>query len=387
MKNCRCLPILAGSALSILSNPTQAADPLATWHIRQKAVVAGSESYEGVAYGNGTWVVVGAGGSILTSPDGVTWTPEINPLAPKSLDDVLFAKGLFVAIGRNANVMLTSTDGHAWTPQTPNLSSAFEIIHDGTQFVIIAGGGFLYTSPDAIHWEFKASVPINYDIGGFAFGNGVYVEAGYKRTGQPPDLFSASDFSQWTKRDAKVTQNLHNVGFGLGMFVVVGQGGSILTSTDGVEWTPRPNAHSGFIWDVTTDGQHFVAAAQWGRLLTSSNGIDWTVHETDLLWHLTDVAFGKDTFVAVGWEKQIVQSDPVVVAPPPGKIQITNTARVGDQLSFQFTAEVGNSYEVLTSPDFKTWSLLKTVTATSASMPFTDANASTSPRFYRVNKP
>jgi hypothetical protein len=39
----------------------------------------------GSAYGNGLWVAVGNGGTILTSPDGVTWTARVsgttNPLA------------------------------------------------------------------------------------------------------------------------------------------------------------------------------------------------------------------------------------------------------------------------------------------------------------------
>jgi hypothetical protein len=33
-----------------------------------------SNDLYGVTYGNGTFVAVGEGGTILTSPDGVTWT-------------------------------------------------------------------------------------------------------------------------------------------------------------------------------------------------------------------------------------------------------------------------------------------------------------------------
>src|SRR5262249_47033818 len=151
-------------------------------------------------------------------------------------------------------------------------------------------------------WKSYGRFLTKYDEAGVAFGNGVYVEVGYKRTGTPPDMFSTPDLITWERRDSKLTENLMNVGFGLGLFIAVGQKGALSTSSDGIEWTARAVPHSGFIWDVCEGGGYLVAAGQWGRLLTSRNGIDWERHETGLTWHLTDVAFGNGTFVAVGWD-------------------------------------------------------------------------------------
>jgi hypothetical protein len=344
------------------------------------------ENYEGVAFGNGRWVIVGDDGSILSSPDGVEWSQEINPAAPGRLDDVAYGGGVFVAVGRSFNMLLTSVDGHEWTKQTPGFSGAVELIHDGSKFVTVLAGGYVATSTNGVDWSQTEAVPVNYDIGGVAFGNGIYVEAGYKRTGQPPDLFSSSGLSDWQARDAKLSENLMNAGFGLGLFVVVGQRGALATSPDGVEWTPRDVDHSGFIWDVAAGGGHMVAAAQWGRLLVSANGTDWVVRQTGLDGHLTDIAFGNGTFVAAGWDGQIVQSDAVDGTTVPGELRLTGSQRTGNQFSFQFSGQVGQTYEVQTSENLVDWAFLSTVECTEPQTWYSDTTE-LGRRFYRLVRP
>jgi photosystem II stability/assembly factor-like uncharacterized protein len=358
-------------------------DPLDTWHVRAVPAATGL-NLDGVAYGNGRWVIVGQDGIILSSTDGLEWQSEVNPNAPKGLEDVLFANGMFVAFGTQSNNLLTSTDGQHWTPQTPNFSGAFEMVHDGTRFVSVVAGSFVVASTNGVNWANLPRCAAQYDIGGVAYGNGIYVEAGYKRTGTPPDLYMTTDLKGWTQQDSKVTQNLMNVGFGLGMFVAVGQKGAITTSPDGINWTAQKSAHTGFIWDVATDGKTLVAAAQWGRMLTSTDGANWKVHETDLVWHMTDVAYGNGTFVAVGWEGQIVQSDPVVTAPPSGEIRLTNPTKTGP-FEFQLKGEAGTAYTIQGSADLKTWTPVSSVTAGGPSTPVTDGSISTQ-RFYRAVK-
>jgi hypothetical protein len=51
-----------------------------------------------VTYGNGTFVVVGSGGTILTSSDGVTWTQRTSGTSNR-LYGVTYGNGTFVAVG------------------------------------------------------------------------------------------------------------------------------------------------------------------------------------------------------------------------------------------------------------------------------------------------
>lgn len=362
-----------------------APDPLSQWHVHFAPNHPTRENLEGVAYGAGRWVVVGQDGTILSSPDGAQWQTETSPVAPSGLKDLCFANGIFVAAGARADALVTSTDGRHWVRGDIGVSGVEEIIHDGSRFVALAAGGYLRVSTDGVHWTSAGKVPTQFvDAGGIAFGKGTYVEVGYRRTGKPTDLYSAPDLQSWTFREANASENLFNVGFGLGQFIAVGQEGTLITSPDGVQWTPRNAPHTGFIWDVATDGQHLVAAAQWGRLLVSANGVDWTRHETDLPWHLTDIAFGNGTFVAVGWDGQIVQSDPVGPAPSAGEIRLFEPWRVGPAFGFSFAAEVGKTYDVLVSTDGRDWSWWDTVRADANPMVITDPDAGGKARLYRI---
>ena len=284
------------------------AAPLTEWHVRNSTVEAG---FEGVTYGAGVFVAVGEQGTIVSSPDGVTWTKETNPAA-LTLEDILHANGVFVAVGRGPTLM-TSPDGHAWTKHTYDQGSGpLNLIHDGSRFVLLKAGASLSISTNGVNWTQAGGVGALYDAGGIAFGNGTYVEVGYKRTGQPPDVYSALSLSgPWTKRDGKSTANMFGVGFAKGLFIAGGQDGTLITSPDGSDWTARDSKTSGFIWSVTAGGPYAVAASQWGRMLVSENGIDWLRMETEVTGHLKDVVFGQGTFVAVGWDGAIVQSNPI----------------------------------------------------------------------------
>jgi hypothetical protein len=75
-----------------------------------------------VTYGNGLFVAVGDGGTILTSPDGVNWTRGPRGRATR-LFGVTYGNGLFVAVGRFGTI-LTSPDGVTWTPRTSGTSDS-----------------------------------------------------------------------------------------------------------------------------------------------------------------------------------------------------------------------------------------------------------------------
>lgn len=384
MKPIACpLALMALVFCSVIRASSATVDPLANWHIRSSPNSPTSENYEGVAFGNGRWVVVGDEGTILSSPDGVDWNLENNPAAPSRLDDVAFGNGVFVAIGRGPKMVLTSPDGQTWTKREPALSGCMEVIFDGTRFTALLSGGFIAVSTNGADWAQPARVPVKNDVGGLAFGNGTHVEVGYKKTGFPPEVFSSIDFTNWVPRDSKLSENLMNVGFGLGLFIAVGQGGSLATSPDGIEWTPRTVPHTGFIWDVALGAGHLVAAAQWGRLLTSTNGINWTRRETELPWHLTDVAYGDGSFVAVGWDGQLLQSDPLQATAPGNSLRISNCRRDSGQFSFTFNGVVGKAYQVQISSDLHQWAPLASVQCTQTPTTFSDSST-TSPRFYRL---
>jgi hypothetical protein len=71
-----------------------------TWTLR----VPGSNDLHGVTYGNGRFVAVGSGGTILTSPDGVKWTRRTSG-TNNLLYGVTYGNGLFVAVGDRGTIL------------------------------------------------------------------------------------------------------------------------------------------------------------------------------------------------------------------------------------------------------------------------------------------
>jgi hypothetical protein len=69
----------------------------------------------GVAFGGGTFVVVGEVGLLYTSPDASGWAKRAHPLGTAgSFYSVAYGGGRFVAVGSPGRV-LTSADGATWT--------------------------------------------------------------------------------------------------------------------------------------------------------------------------------------------------------------------------------------------------------------------------------
>ncbi len=67
----------------------------------------------GLVYADGQFVGVGTGGTILTSSDGISFTPRASPTTD-DLYAVAFGSGVFAAVGVNGAIV-TSTDGLTWS--------------------------------------------------------------------------------------------------------------------------------------------------------------------------------------------------------------------------------------------------------------------------------
>ncbi|MBX6351037.1 MAG: S-layer homology domain-containing protein [Clostridia bacterium] len=116
-----------------------------------------------MAYGNGTYVAVGALETILTSTDdGDTWTlrheAQGTPANTGYLQSVAFGNGKFVAVGYNNTILVSADDGLTWTTvssySNPVYSGHFEsvIFVDG-RFVMAGTSGQVLTSEDGETWS------------------------------------------------------------------------------------------------------------------------------------------------------------------------------------------------------------------------------------------
>src|SRR3990172_6372447 len=106
-----CASISLLTLISISLPCPSGADSLDRWHGRNP-LPYGNPLYA-VAYGNGLFVAAGSFGTILTSPDGMTWTQRVY----ETTDDLLgvaYGNHTFVAVGSSGRIV-TSPNGAIWT--------------------------------------------------------------------------------------------------------------------------------------------------------------------------------------------------------------------------------------------------------------------------------
>jgi hypothetical protein len=66
--------------------------------------------------------------------------------------------------------------------------------------VVQTTGGFIAVSTNGVDWSQPTRVPVKNDVGGLAYGNGIHVEAGYKRTGLQPRRALRCYTHRWARR-------------------------------------------------------------------------------------------------------------------------------------------------------------------------------------------
>src|SRR3989442_6022940 len=134
-------PVSALLALLIFAEVGRA-DPLDTWTWRNPFPPAVNLS--AVAYGNGEFVAVGFGGTILTSTDGVSWVQRQSG-TQNYLKGVAYGNGQYVAVGDSdvfltPGTILTSVDGVNWAQHQSGTTHGLSGIAYGNGPVVAVGG-------------------------------------------------------------------------------------------------------------------------------------------------------------------------------------------------------------------------------------------------------
>ena len=286
------------------------AGPLDNWHQR---TFPAKNALFAVTYGDGNFIAVGVGGSILTSPDGIIWT-ERRRGDTLSLSGAAYGNNMFLVADYYAYFM-TSPDGISWTePLSPYhlVGSAFiRAVTYGNGIFIAVGYhstyGIVLKSTDGINWtpgnsdtQHSLTVP---KLDAAAYGNGQFVAVGESGT-----VLTSPDGTTWTERNSGTTRDLNGVTYGNGTFVVVGSPGIIITSSDGINWIVQGSGTPYDLTGITSGNGISVAVGHRGTILTSSDGANWIERNSETTSPLYEITYGNGTFVAVGGSNSIMTS-------------------------------------------------------------------------------
>jgi hypothetical protein len=269
--------------------------------------------FAGVAFGNGTWVLVGGGDNprasvirFATSSDGVSWqsgsfTPAYQEIG--MISRVFFVRDQFVFFAAHDTrspakrpVLYTSPDGRTWTghPLPTAIPLVFDAASDGARVVLAAGN--LWSSTDFETWTettFATGAP-RAGITSIAFGSGRWVASGVESRVEGSVL--REDARAWGSADGVEWQLIDLTGNG--RFNVVHRDGVWLasniarehrTSADGMRfdevvptgtWPATPGTFEPLVRAV---GARFLATIvddtevppSAVRLIASADGVAW----------------------------------------------------------------------------------------------------------------
>jgi hypothetical protein len=277
---------------------------------------------------SGDFAAVGAGGTIFTSSDGMTWAAATT--VPTGLPDLYAVTGYaayqnnpgnpglrWVAVG-NGGTAIYSTDGITWlagstataNPGNYPLRSITQV--NGTFFAVGDTGTIIY-STDGNTWSRAANSGTTNKLNGVTHGN-YFVAVGDSGT-----VLMSGDGNSWATPASAVSltaSNLQQVAYYGGIIVAVGDSGTIVTSIDnGATWTSQTQGTLGLVGvaaetqlaiNAVPDTQlgyistvQFVAVDSAGQTYTSQNGVIWsTGNSTGITTNsLVSSGFG---YVAVG---------------------------------------------------------------------------------------
>jgi len=272
-----------------------------------------------IAYGNNSFVTVGANGTVMTSINGIDWTNRSSGTT-YYLNGVAFGNNVFAAGSTYGGILTSSNNGATWTSRGYGDTYGFNSIAFGNNtFVAVGtthdvnGPGVILTSADnGTTWTVRSPSGA-YEFFSIVYGNNTFIAA---------DIYD----NIYISHDNGATWNPHTFSdiwpnamtFGNNTFMTFNDYyWWIYTSSDnGSSWVPKSylDFESG---GLTYANNTFVAAGclasmgYQGVIYSSDdNGVNWIQRNHDPnSYCYSDVVFGNNTFVAVGVGGIIVKSE------------------------------------------------------------------------------
>jgi hypothetical protein len=334
-------------------------DPLDIWQSVRPAWC--TNDLAAVVAGGNYFVAAGAKGTIITSPDGGSWFPA-NSGCSEYLQGVAYGNGVFVAVGWQGTI-LVSTNPSVWSPAISTTVENLRTVTFANGAFVAAGDSVIAASPDGLNWTSSISASSN-TIFGISYGAGTYIGVGADATiADAGAIITSTNGNVWSPPIGGFS-SLYGIAYGSGLFSAVGGNGpfgcQIVTSLDGQVWQQQQPPVDQFLTGIAYGNQTFVAVGgSFGPLVaTSTNGLAWIKRTPSTLSPLVGVCYGRGIFVAVGLAGSIlisVTSADLNPDPVPMTIRRTNNnILIGWPVT---TYPIGAFLERSTSPSGP-WSVL-----------------------------
>jgi hypothetical protein len=229
------------------------------------------------------------------------WTYEGNLPGSSEYSDVVYAEGLFVAVGENGQIA-TSPDGENWTARTSGTTADFLRIEYGNGVFIAMAQQNIRRSDDGITWTnitsnlAGTSIPPTGLMFNIAYGNGRWIIVGTTTAADPAIITSSDNGNSWADATISADTEMYFLrgivytGDPVYTWLAGGSGPDILVSGTGTSWTAVqglagfPRANSGGVLDMAYDANRnkviTVLGSQGHIFVGSPDPTTWERQET-----------------------------------------------------------------------------------------------------------
>ena len=212
-----------------------------------------------ITYGNGTYVMAGGSGFMVTSTDTISWTSRTSTFGSTNINGLAYGNSVYVAVGSSGQLR-TSTDAITWTTSTSNFgtTSIRSVAYGNDIFLAVGGPGINATSSNGTTWTLRTAIPSGY----------IWSSTGYVSTAK----------------------------FEGGRFLLTGSNGQyVAISTNGITWTyTRPGS---FIPTVAAFENGLLVAGSGVTLTASLNALPY---KSNALVYGTTIPANSSTTITAG---------------------------------------------------------------------------------------
>ncbi|MBI1178266.1 hypothetical protein GC207_12595 [bacterium] len=343
----------------------EAAEPL-NWVWRSRPIT-GNSLYSIAASGDAV-VATGRLGTIIRGTTSGAWSVVEADIQSHyeygsvHLSRVHYDNGLFVAGGDTGSV-LTSPDGWTWTRETtPNVTFGSDLCVDGPNWIALGddsnSNGFvttiLFRQSDG-SWS-KLTPPQLEGMKQLAYGQGKWIAVG-----NGTQWASSTDGTNWTLEATSLPNSATMVAYANGLWLAVGS--EVMTSTNAIDWNQISWKPTGGITSMRHINDRWILVG--GMIADSADGSTWTSHSGPTA---NDVAFAGGSYYLCDGGGNIYRSydldnwenlNPQVIAGDPGSSEVTELHYANNQM-----VGIGSGdFDIFESTDGVNWSLLKVVSS------------------------
>ena len=262
-----------------------------------------------------------------------------------------------------------SPNGTSWIDGSGAFLDGNGVANDGKGTWVAVGddtGSQIKWSSDGKYWNDASGASWTTEGKGVAYNNGKWVAVG---RGTGSQIFWSSDGKSWHDASENGGGGYYGVAYGQNKWIAVGNG-VISLSNDGKSWNNVSGIPNEVIGGIAYNGNgKWVAVGEAKTVLWSPDGLTWYdasgVFNNDLFGNdYYGVAYGNDTWVAVG-EKGGLNNSNTIIWSPDGEAWYDASGDFGNYRGVAYNGEIfivvgsitigSDAHNILWSSDGKQW--------------------------------